>query len=381
MTIPITIPRLGWNMETGVFVGWLKPDGAAVTAGEALFSLESDKATEDVECLDGGTLSIATDAPRPGDRVAVGTVIGHLLSAGETAPARGAGGPPAEPESRGAGCTTNRAGQPAISPRARRVAAELGVDWAALRGSGRTGRIRERDVRAAAPAPAGGADTSIRRTIAERMVASRTATAPVTLTSTADATNLVNLRDQFKAAGPAGAAVVPGFTDFLVKLTAISLQKHPRLNARWDGAKVEESVGIHIGFAVDTDAGVLVPVLRDVTALGLKQLAALSRELTERARQRQLTAAEQQGGTFTVTNLGAYGVDAFTPIINPPECAILGMGRIQRRPVVVGEQIVAREQVTLSLTFDHRIVDGAPAARFLQTLCALIENPGPWLVA
>lgn len=213
------------------------------------------------------------------------------------------------------------------------------------------------------------------------MLASHHATAPVTLTTTADATNLVNLREQCKAAASAGTDLVPGYTDFLVKLTAIALQKHPRLNARWDGERIEESAAIHIGVAVDTDAGLLVPVLRDVPALGLKQLSALSRELLERARQGKLGAKDMQGGTFTVTNLGAFGVDAFTPIINYPECAILGVGRIQRRAVVVGELVVAREQVTLSLTFDHRIVDGAPAARFLLTLCGLIENPGAWLMA
>jgi pyruvate dehydrogenase E2 component (dihydrolipoamide acetyltransferase) len=130
---------------------------------------------------------------------------------------------------------------------------------------------------------------------------------------------------------------------------------------------------------VDTDAGLLVPVVCDVPALGLRQLAARSRDLIDRARSGRLAASEMQGGCFTVTNLGAFGIDAFTPIINCPECAILGVGRIAKRPAVVGDAIVARDQVTLSLTFDHRIVDGAPAARFLQTLVQMIESPAPWL--
>jgi pyruvate dehydrogenase E2 component (dihydrolipoamide acetyltransferase) len=174
---------------------------------------------------------------------------------------------------------------------------------------------------------------------------------------------------------------VPSYTDFLVKLTAIALEKHSLLNASWVDDEIHLSDGIHIGIAVDTDAGLLVPVLRDVPALGLKQVAARARDLIERARARKLMLDELQGGTFTITNLGAFGIDAFTPLINVPQCAILGVGRIARRPVVFGEQIVARDQLTLSLTFDHRIVDGAPAARFLQTLCGLIENPGPWLMS
>ena len=147
------------------------------------------------------------------------------------------------------------------------------------------------------------------------------------------------------------------------------------LNSRWENDRIVLPDGIHIGLAVDTDAGLLVPVVRNVPALSLLQLSARTQDLIERARTRKLAANEMQGGTFTVTSLGAYGIDAFTPIINHPECAVLGVGRIQKRPVVFDEQIVIREQMTLSLTFDHRITDGAPAARFLQTLSGLIENP------
>jgi pyruvate dehydrogenase E2 component (dihydrolipoamide acetyltransferase) len=166
----------------------------------------------------------------------------------------------------------------------------------------------------------------------------------------------------------------------VVKLVAAALQQHPLLNSRWDDGRVIPSASVHIGIAMDTDAGLLVPVIRDVPGLGLKQLAARSRDLIERARSGKLLADDMRGGTFTVTNLGAFGVDAFTPIINPPQCAILGVGRIQRQPVVIGESVAIRDRITLSLTFDHRIVDGAPAAQFLQTLTRLIENPGPALV-
>jgi pyruvate dehydrogenase E2 component (dihydrolipoamide acetyltransferase) len=173
---------------------------------------------------------------------------------------------------------------------------------------------------------------------------------------------------------------LPGYTDFVVKLTATALRDHPLLNARWSEDRVVIPDEPHIGIAVDTEEGLLVPVIRGAAGLGLGEIAARARDLIRRARDRQLRPEEMQGGTFTITNLGAFGVETFTPIINPPECAVLGIGRIQRQPVMAGDQVIARERMGLSLTFDHRIVDGAPAARFLQTLVRLIENPGPWLI-
>jgi pyruvate dehydrogenase E2 component (dihydrolipoamide acetyltransferase) len=200
--------------------------------------------------------------------------------------------------------------------------------------------------------------------------------APVTLTSCVDATNLVNLREQFRVAG---SEPVPSYTDFFLKFVAVALAKHPLLGSRWTDTGIVPAASIDIGIAVDTDAGLLVPVLRHVPALGLRQIATRARAVIGRAQRGQLTAREISGACFTITNLGAFGIDAFTPIINPPECAILGIGRIERKPVMDGDRVVGRERVTLSLTFDHRIVDGAPAARFLQTLAACVENPAPWV--
>jgi pyruvate dehydrogenase E2 component (dihydrolipoamide acetyltransferase) len=399
MAVPVTVPRLGWNMEEGVFAGWLKQDGDTVRPGDPLFSVESDKATEDVETLDGGVLRLPPDGPRVGDKLAVGKVIAYLVQPGESVTFPGGlkiaenvaktdtgyakegiaagpadrqphGRPDAEPP------------HPAISPRARRVAAELDVDWTRLHGSGKSGRVRERDVRSAAERPASSAHLSpTRRIIAERMLRSARSTAPVTLTSQVDATNLVNLRAQFQIAGAAGGDPVPGYTDFFVKLAAVALNQHPALNARWENDRLAQEKQIHVGIAVDTEAGLLVPVVRDVPGLGLRQLAARSRDLVERARKRKLSAAEMQGSTFTVSSLGAFGIDTFSPVINYPEIAILGVGRVRRQPVAVGEQVVARDVVSLSLTFDHCAVDGAPAARFLQSLCKIVEAPGPWLLA
>jgi pyruvate dehydrogenase E2 component (dihydrolipoamide acetyltransferase) len=409
MAIPITVPRLGWNMEEGVFSGWIKHDGDTVRAGEALFRLEGDKAIEDVECLDSGVLRIAPDAPKEGDRVAVGVVIAWLVQPGEAPPFADRPRPkpvlaeaaPAGPAARRlarelqvdvqtvAGSGPGRrvtpedvragAAGPVASPRARRAARELGVDWKRLKGSGRTGRIRERDVRAAALESGGRvvAVSAVRRTIAERLLHSLHSTAPVTLTTTVDADNLVNLRKQFQATA---GADVPSYTDFLVKLAALALREHPALNARMEDERILESRVVHVGVAVDTEAGLLVPVLRDAADLTLRRIAAATRDLIGRARRRELKAEEMQGGTFTITNLGAFGVEAFTPIIQHPQCAILGVGRIRSEPVVREDTVVPGVRLTLSLTFDHRIVDGAPAARFLQALGRLVENPAPSLM-
>ena len=394
MAIPIAIPRLGWNMEEGNFGGWLKLDGDHVRAGEPLFTLESEKATEEIEGLDSGFLRIPADGPKAGDRLTVGTVIGYIVASidepfGADTPSKSQAAPEpvASPSVRHDLVSPTERGEPArleqphSSPRARRAARELGVDWTTVPGSGRNGRVRERDVRAA-NRDLGAQDTRIpitpiRRTIATRMLESLGTTAPVTLTTTVDATALVNLRNQLKSAGPGG--LVPSFTDLFVKLAAGALVKHPLLGAQWTDRGIKQPEAIHVGIAVDTDAGLLVPVVRDVPSLDLRDLAARTARLIERARAGQLTSTEMTGGCFTITNLGAFGIDAFTPIINPPECAVLGIGRIAKRPAVVEGAIVPRDTVTLSLTFDHRIVDGGPAAQFLQTLAQAVENPAPWI--
>jgi len=212
------------------------------------------------------------------------------------------------------------------------------------------------------------------------MIEGSQSTAPVTLTTSADATNLVSLRRQFKAAIQMADDIVPGYIDIAARLVARALQEHPALNRQWIDGEIVSPGGIHIAIAIDTPVGLVAPVLRDVPSLGVREIAARTNDLKRRAHASQLKPEDLYGGTFTITNLGAFGIDAFTPIINVPQCAILGLGRIERRPAVVGDQIVPRDTMTLSLTFDHRIVDGAPAARFLATVSHAIENPGPWLV-
>jgi pyruvate dehydrogenase E2 component (dihydrolipoamide acetyltransferase) len=428
VAIAITVPRLGWSMEEGTFVAWLRRDGDLIKPGEFLFSLESEKATEEIETLDGGILCIPPDAPKPGDKVQVGQLLGYLLAEGENAPvtrkeqataaATVEAAPPASPSVRrlaqglavdiaqvsGSGTAgriteddVRRRSQPAaassgpgfsgrpklaISPRARRAARALGVDWSRLHGSGRSGRIRERDVQAAAAMGKAGGRllplTTIRRTIAARMVAGVTQAAPVTLTTRVDATNLVNLRHQFKtAAAPDG---VPSYTDLMVKLAAAALTQHPLLQAQWrdDGLFIPDRIDIAI--AVQTDTGLLVPVVRQADQRTLRQVAAQTRGLITLARAGRLGTDQMRDATFTITNLGAFGIDAFTPIIHLPQSSVLGVGRIAREPAVLDDRIVPRDTVTLSLTFDHRILDGAPAAAFLATLRGCVEQPAPWLM-
>lgn len=465
MASEIRVPRLGWSMEQGVFLGWRKREGDRVEPGDILYELEGEKAAQEIEALDAGILHIAPSAPAAGETVPVGALLGYLANANETivwdeptqtptaAPIAQAapesskqaseplsGAPEAATAQRGRRATappsvrrlarelgvsleelatsasvgritrelvqaardglrrlsestgrTQGEGNGArnrATPRARRAARRMGISLDHIRGSGRHGRIRERDVLAAAGSQAAPISGSVRipvsrrrDTIARRMQASQQQTAPVTLTTRVDATNLVSLRSQFKAGGE--ALTVPSYTVIAAKLVALALARHPEMAAQWheDALLLPDRERLDIGIAVDTEWGLVVPVMRDVTNTGLRELAARSVELIERARVGTLTASDLEGGHFTITNLGAYGIDGFTPIINYPQCAILGLGAI-RREAVFGDdgQFTAREQMTLSLTFDHRRVDGAPSARFLATVRSAFENPSAWLL-
>ena len=387
MPIEIVVPRLGWSMEEGVFAQWLKRDGQLVQPGDLLYVLEGEKAATDIESFDTGTLHIPADAPAPGDTVKVGQLLGYLLQPGETAPRTKLPHDIAPQKVSLAATATSlpraelvRETQPTISPRAKRVAAELGIDWAPLHGTGATGRIRERDVRAAADtahhdeAGTTHLPSPIRMAIARRLHESFRNTVPVTLTTKADATAWMQLRARLKAATTAGETV-PTHNDLFVKLAAIALARFPELQTQWRGEKLFVPAHPHIAFAVDTPAGLVAPVLRDASGLSVRVIADRTASLIKRARDGRLNADDLQGATFTLTNLGAFGIDAFTPIIDWPQCAILGIGRIVREPAVVNDQVVPREQLTLSLTVDHRRIDGAPAARFLAWIRDAIAAP------
>jgi pyruvate dehydrogenase E2 component (dihydrolipoamide acetyltransferase) len=445
MAQEIIIPRLGWSMEEGTFVAWLKSDGDFVKRGDALFELEGEKATQEIEAVDEGVLRIPITGPKPGSMHKVGALIVYLVAANDSIPAFAnplpqvnieaineadsiVASPSVRQLARKVGVQLSQvkatgprgrilqgdvhqaksilsenAQEPVISdvskmlsqqvasPRARRLASSLGIDWKLLIGSGAGGRIRECDVKAAStnltsPITTAGKAQRIpilkkRKLIAQRLVASRQLTVPVTLTTKADATNLVNLRNQFKSTN--GTHPIPSFQDIITKLVAEVLKEHMFLAGRWDEDVIVLPAHheLHIGMAVETEDGLLVPVIRNVAGLNLRDVAVQSKSLVQQAREGKITAAQMQGGVFTITNLGAFGIDSFTPVINYPEAAILGLGAIRKEPVFLDDgKVVAQLQLALSLTFDHRIVDGAPAARFLQALVSAIVNPSAFLL-
>ncbi len=351
MAEPIAMPRLGWTMEEGTLVEWLKADGDAVEVGEILFTVESDKALNEIETFSGGILRIPPDAPRPGDTVPVGTLLGYLLQPGEEMPTAPPPIPTAEPvppapvaKSEPAPTPTpTRSAGPTISPRARRVASELGVEWRVLTGSGRTGRIVERDVRAAARSGQA---------------------APAILTTEADATELVTLRPQLKAED----APAPSYHHLIAKLAVVALADYPQLNA-------SETEAVHLSLVVDTGDGLAAPVIRDAHTKSWAELAAAARSLALQVRRRALEPEAVQGGTFAIANLGMYGIDAFTPILHPPYRATLGLGRIAERPAVREGRVVPRALISLSLTVESELLENGAAARFLDRLRSLIERP------
>jgi len=413
MPINITLPRLGWSMEEGKFLAWLKKDGDFIKEGDPIFTLESDKAAQEVEAVDSGLLHIALNGPKSGDVIKVGHVLGYLLAEGESAPVSSAkvsnqpeekakdSGPknlihsPAAIDTlrspsgslrlsvslHSALLPTKTGTETPASPRARRAAKEHRVDLATLAPTGKGGRIRERDVLAAATSISTTGMkqvplTPMRRTIAARLMHSRQTTVPVTITARCDATALLAFRQQLKSLSSLLQHSSPTINDILVKLTAAALRQHPMLAATWTENHLLLPESIHLGIAVDTEAGLLVPVIRDVATSTLTQIAVQSQKLIAAARSGQIAAADMQGACFTLSNLGSLGVEAFTPVINPPESAILGIGAIVREAVPLDDgTFTARDRLTLSLTFDHRVNDGAAAARFLQTLRHLIEHP------
>jgi len=318
--------------------------------------ITGDKATTELEALGSGVLRIPSESPPPGEEVPVGTVLAYLVGPHEALRSR-----------------------IVATPRARRAASAHGVDWHTVRGTGRGGRILERDILQAAtntPMPgapsaasAGQPLTGIRRVTAERLTASAAQVVPVTLTTDADATTLVDLRVR----ATQDSEPAPTFTDLLIKITATALGDHAALNAQHEY--------VHIGIAVDTPQGLIVPVVRDAHQRSVDSIARETARLIEAARIGRSRPEDLSDPTFTITNLGMYDIDAFTPVITLPQTAVLGVGRIVARPVVVDDAVVVRRMLALSLTFDHRLVDGAPAARFLQAVAAAVENPSAWLLS
>ncbi|MDQ0905389.1 pyruvate/2-oxoglutarate dehydrogenase complex dihydrolipoamide acyltransferase (E2) component [Streptomyces canus] len=459
MAVEVLLPKIGLTMQEGTIDEWLVPTGGAVSEGDALLRLATDKVDVDVEAEAGGLFHPLVQA---GATLPAGALIGWLLAEGEELPVSGGsvptgpvdagpadavspGVPPVAASLSGNGGLNGSGDRLLASPNARRVAAETGVDLTAVRGTGPGGRIVSEDVEeyllasaaqqpvvlsadpvtptsplvrrlakergidladvhptgaggrirradldavtpASAPAPARQATaspqagevvplTGMRGVIAGRMHASLQEMAQLTHGYEVRMDAVVALREQLKQEWADSALAVPSLGDFLMKAAALALRDHPLLNAGVleDGIHLFED--IHLGFAVAVPNGLLVPVIQDAADLSLPEMARCSRELAENARAGRISPAQLEGATFTVTSLGGYGVDFFTPVVNPGNVAILGVGRLRDGVEWVDDQPRRTRVLTLSLTFDHRAVDGAPAAEYLRTLGELLRKP------
>jgi len=391
-------------MEEGRLVKWVKNVGDAVKSGDTIGEVETDKAIMELVARGDGILR-AHLVPE-GTTAAVGMVIGVIAAANEdissmtggaapapaaapavAAPAPAAAAPAAAaPAAPAAPVAEASSGPVRSSPLARRMAAEKGVNIGAIHGSGPNGRVIRRDIEAAsvstttaAPAtiPITGEYTDVvltqmRKTIARRLSESIGPVPTFYLTSEIDMTQVGQLREQMVANGDQYKVSV---NDIVIKAVAIALTRHPECNAHWMGDSIRYFSAAHIGMAVATDDGLIVPVIRDAQRKGLGQIGRDARELAKKARERKLQPAEFTGGTFSVSNLGMFGIDQFTAIINPPEAAILAVGATETKPVWENGAFVPRQLMRVTLSCDHRVIDGAVGAKFLHTLRGLLEAP------
>lgn len=432
MATKVMMEALSPTMEEGRLVKWVKNVGDAVKTGDTIGEVETDKAIMELVARGDGVLraQLITE----GTTAAVGAVIGVIAAADEdiaaltggSAPAPAAAAPaaaapaaatPAAPAAEApapapapAAEETAPSGPVRSSPLARRMAAEKGVNIGTIHGSGPGGRVIRRDIEGAAaaapvaaaaasapaaPAPAAAASskaaptavatamqidgefkdvalTQMRKTIARRLSESIGPVPTFYLTSEIDMTKVGQLREQMVANGDQYKVSV---NDIIIKAVAIALTRHPECNAHWMTDHIRYFSAAHVGMAVATDDGLIVPVIRDAQLKGLGQIGKEARELAKKARERKLQPAEFTGGTFSVSNLGMFGIDQFTAIINPPEAAILAVGATETKPVWENGQFVPRQRMRVTLSCDHRVIDGAVGAKFLQTLRGLLEAP------
>ncbi|MFQ5426894.1 MAG: dihydrolipoamide acetyltransferase family protein, partial [Gaiellales bacterium] len=403
MAVELTLPRLGQGMDSGTIVRWLKAEGDAVAKGEPLYELDTEKVTQEVESdADGIVLSILASE---GQEVPVGQLVALIGEPGESAPAAPpppdvaaapvpavvAAAAPATPAPSRAQASAPPDGRVKASPLARRMAKERGVELAGLVGTGPEGRIVAEDVErasaqsttpevaTAAPVAAAPATSELvasaplasetvqlstmRKTIARRMTESWQAP-HFQVSMTADASRMIELRstllDDADADDPRAT-----YSDILTKLVAVALTRHPALNAQYAGDVVHRYADVNIGLAIAVDDGLVVPVVRSCERRTVREIAGSRLDLVERARSGALTAADFDGGTFTISNLGMYGVERFMAVLNPPQVGIVAVGAIEERVVVEEGDIVVRPRMELTLSCDHRAVDGAQGSEFL----------------
>jgi pyruvate dehydrogenase E2 component (dihydrolipoyllysine-residue acetyltransferase) len=391
MPAEVIMPALGMAQETGKVLRWLRAEGDEVRKGDPLLEVETDKVTVEVEAPADGVLASVTAGE--GEDVAVGSPIALVLAAGEEAPARAPAAAVASGRAQGqtrdvaaadGSPAETRPHRPLASPKARRLAEAKGLQIAEIAGSGPNGAVVAADVERHVPSgrvpgltrDAAGRDAfavgSVWRVMAERTQRAWQEVPHFFLVREVDATRLDGWRESVRRR--AGGERVT-HTDLLVRVTAAALREHPRVNATWRDGTIAANEDVNVGLAVATDDGLVVPVIHCADTLELPQIAERRAAAVEAARERKLTPGDVEGGTFTISNLGMFGVDAFMAIVNAPQAAILSVGRIAQRAVVVDGSVVARPTLMLGLSFDHRVVDGAGGARFLDTLASLIEEP------
>jgi pyruvate dehydrogenase E2 component (dihydrolipoamide acetyltransferase) len=414
MAFEVKMPQLGLTMEEGTVGNWLKKEGDSVKVGEALVEIETDKLTTQVESeFEGVLLKIVapqgTEVPvqgviayigKVGESVGTASAQAPAPSAQQAAPAAVAGAaiPAAAAKTGGPG------GRIKISPLAKKTAAKMGIDYSALSGSGPGGRIVQKDILAAPKTPAAASASAaplssalpggsmgltlmdgdevvriagMRKTVAHRMFKSATETPAVTTNSKIDVTKLLELRKKLNEEMEKKYSI----NDFILKAVAKALQKHRCILVAWDGDRIIQRAHINLGMAVALDAGLIVPVIRDADRMGLDTLSDAAKDLAGRARSGQLGPDEYQGSTFTISNMGMYGVESFTPIINQPDAAILGVCAVQDELAMDDDGKVFKKKVMrISLTWDHRLLDGSNTALFQKTIADLLENPMSILV-
>jgi 2-oxoglutarate dehydrogenase E2 component (dihydrolipoamide succinyltransferase) len=409
MSVEVRVPQLGESVTEAVITRWMKADGDTVAADEPLCELESDKATLELPSPAAGTLHITKQA---GATVKVDEVIAAIeagAAAKAAAPAKApaprtpapapaaaatkpavapVAPPPKAPEPRPATVT-------ALSPAARRVAEEQGVDTAAIEGTGRGGRITKPDVvaaaaakPAAAPVPVAAprpvvsaadeervAMTPLRKTIARRLVEAQHTAAILTTFNEVDMSAVMALRSRYKDQFAEKHGVSLGFMSFFSRACVLALQEIREVNARIEGDEIVYNHRVHLGIAASTEKGLVVPVVRNADQLGIADLEREIGRLADLARSNKLTIADLSGGTFTISNGGVFGSLLSTPILNPPQSGILGMHKIEKRPVAIGDQVVIRPMMYVALSYDHRIVDGRGAVTFLVRVKERLESP------
>ena len=421
MATKVTMEALSPTMEEGRLVKWLKNEGDTVAKGDLLAEVETDKAVMELTARGDGVLRARLAAE--GDTRPVGDLLAVIAAADENidallkkAPAAAAAAvappaaarsaapvapsapvAPAPPAASAAPASENGGGRARSSPLARRLATERGLDLAALHGTGPGGRVIRRDIEAAASTELSGAPTpaaarviapaprvvaagdfedlpltQIRKTIARRLAESNGPIPTFFLTADFDLTSVRELRTRMIALGDEFKV---SYNDILLKAIATALGQHPEVNAHWLGDSIRRHRRVHLGMAVAVEDGLITPIIADADRKRISEIARDSRELAKRARERKLAPEEYTGATATVSNLGMFGIDEFTAIINPPEVAIFAIGAVGDVPIVINGEVAVRTRVRITMSCDHRAVDGATGARFMQTLRRLIENP------